>query len=1087
MSTRYNDLVDEWQSLSPDLSTAESPRLNTKIGLGLGFRLRLVFIVSELPAKQLAPQAALDEATFNRAVSRGDGDRAARTKAAKPLADFAYRLWESTLQSNGITRQRFVEHFTTGTFNGPNAPRDFVLFLQKGWHQIKNVDTFLKDVINIPFVRNSREPELERIEAFLKRQDLKPILVVHQKSMDFGLTALAVELCTRMIPADKKLQLRPYCYIPVARNPGRPVRMKLHDIVGALDAFYSGREVDPNDIPESPNQLRRAAQRIRESMAYRPAILIFDGCRDVGPELSNLNAYVADDPLREVLSLILSPFLAPSTIDPNVFYETRAIVLADGELRGLDPMLANPLPLPRPPDTDMKALATAQIGAQAHKAIAALGHWDQFTNEAVLFLADALISTGDFDKNGAFDAEYFLEHNNPLTPTRLMSSLATSLVKKGPSIDLCVLRLAALSHSGIRLATLVRILNQLTDIWPDGRAVGGLTGPIPVSKVASSIEALRGVLIETDGEFIPSLDSEPHPFEFLDAPLNYELSDESFKKRIRTFEVKNAEIRTAIERQLVNGDPQSAAVLHRLLSEECIRQHTIMQRYRTHDDGPDHRVMRRLVQALYHGFKSISYDRDSGVAFEHILTAVSADPVAAFRRLFATYYLTHMEAPPHLEFSRVFGGDRIKTDLLLTALRLGGERTDYRAIEFCNDNELTHELLVALALSSFHANDLPTTNSVIDAGRRVLEKREKKSVTDQLKTLRSLIKIQIDTSILEDTLDQYQQAFEKCGEALDSAELFSRTAVSSVADRFISSAEGKPLGEFVERELIALERRIASDCPAWRLGTWSDLLCRWAEIIATRAEARDHATAAKPMLTAFVHFLFAERLRRKAFFVEPLGRYHVIDGHATRVFVRVCLWLAKRINENAATSLSIPHDHALRQSEDNWVFLTQQARRHIDILTRYFARYPAESASLLILEAAYVGVMSGKNATSRGPELAFNCLQKAQRHLILAPHRARVQLRHLLERTKVLRRLAWLSLERQDGNFQRYVNAAAYDAVRFSILARSYGFGFWSKLADRQRGKVEELWTNKKDGVKQLLKDRYPKLVDIGPEGQLKI
>jgi hypothetical protein len=196
-------------------------------------------------------------------------------------------------------------------------------------------------------------------------------------------------------------------------------------------------------------------------------------------------------------------------------------------------------------------------------------------------------------------------------------------------------------------------------------------------------------------------------------------------------------------------------------------------------------------------------------------------------------------------------------------------------------------------------------------------------------------------------------------------------------------------------------------------------------------------------------------LRRGAFDVDPLGRAYIANGRSTRVFVRVALQLVKA--HGLAANLARGDDDSGRPSLAGFpseTFFVRQANRHIDIVTRYFARYPGEMVSVNMMRAQFHRTIGHGRVSALHDALAK--LDEADSMMWAARDRQRVRMRLLLERSKIWRSLALYS--KNDSMKQiLYYECAQHDWEVLEGISNNLAIPIWKTLTEEARRKLDQL------------------------------
>jgi hypothetical protein len=910
--------------------------------------------------------------------------------------------------------------------------------------------------------RLAEPPErMTGIMEFLRRADVRPVKVVHQAGMTEGLRALASHIVHKALLDDPKLRERDVCYLPVNRDPRTQERITFPKLVASLHAFYcTSRSKAPGiETPQEIEALRQALKEIREAMLIRPAILIFDGHSALRGATPELRAVVADDALTALLREVLHPVVEHGESPGNAtrFYENRFLILADHPVAGLDALSDPPLLLPPLPVERIEEVLRTQ-GRNHVTLLRALYAGGQFQSDSALALADTVISLRPRSPDTATPVTEGLT-----SPRYAYAALASHLAKTAP-VALFALRMVAITEGGLRHVTLVRLVDQWRMLARGYLKDEAFQLPrLSLTQVRSTLETLKPLLFEGPDETVPGLDDagpgpgraiEPYPF------LDEEAGDPELtqEERLRAFDIRSSELRESIIGELV-GHPEGAeaiVLMHRLLAEEALRQQTQIMRHAEWRGAADVRYYRRLLQTLFHGYASLGLGPRKPAPMSALApTVLPALPASAYKRLHAVFFRALLEHPPHFDLSRSLGRDRVKTELLLLAMNADrhprqiwsslyadGGAFGVRSPAYLQDGSQTSrsiavDQLLSLARSAYQTDQLELAEvAQRDAEQMLLSDAgsgDPGEVNDNKLRAR---KIFLDIKIQRDPLTQstaIEQALRDSG--FDEPKL---AALRVWQDRLNVLADPAEVEKALHDETDAFVREHCGTFSAGDLANWSDMLCRLGEVAVIDADRRLHPsgdTAADGRLllqrdqarfSAFKVFYAAERIRREAFNRDPLGRSYVVNGHSTRVLVRCALQLVRALSRPGADGL--PMQISGLPSRRYFIML---ARRHLDLATRYAARYPSERPSLLCLEASFTRSVGGFDPAKL--HAALKLLHEADMLMFTTPDRVRVRRRLLLERAKVARALAGATAASTDmsirGNRVKWWKFAVVDVV----------------------------------------------------------
>jgi len=520
------------------------------------------------------------------------------------------------------------------------------------------------------FAEAGRANEIAAVRTFLDarkgREGKPPILVVHADGMARGLTALASDVIH-----SGEFDTSPICYLPVSRMAAMPDIVDAPRLVGWLHNFYHGRPTSDEAGPQgaaSEAGFIEMVDDIRREMARKPAIIILDGHVDRAGSTSALRNLIVDDPVAGVLDLLVQPHggSVSDPVDISTFENTCFLVLADGPSLSLSPYCSERIRLPSPRlDDTLRFVEESDVQGRLffdqHDAVAEFCRRTGSADELEMHLVDVMaaldIPIGDIPGG---------------QPEVLVSRFLDFLRRQNTRAYL-ILTWLALTPGGLRHASLHRLLRRWARIYPPGKATYKAFGssPTTVEKDVSDMEGwLDGLFILVEDRTLPATVLRDHRLEDLDAEPTSPISDPKDSSR-QTITFRLPKMRRLFLEGILRDEEAHDAVgaMHFLLSEESLRQHTMLMRHADRMDFSSMRANRRLAQALYHGFLSLrALDETREIVAKSVPCVMPAPRQRAFMRLYAVFYRNLLEAPPHWEVSRVMSAEAVKCDLLLLAL-----------------------------------------------------------------------------------------------------------------------------------------------------------------------------------------------------------------------------------------------------------------------------------------------------------------------------------------------------------------------------------------------------------------------------------
>lgn len=882
----------------------------------------------------------------------------------------------------------------------------------------------------VEYYGDGRKPAEKKILAFLNNnQSVTPLLVVRQGGMTDGLRAMATRAVE--LSRSKEGPRYPICYIPVGRDPADGTRNTFDDLLSHLAAFYRSEPLQGARRPSSPEERRRWIEYVRMAMAAHPSVLLFGVYARPQSTVPDLAEFNDDDSLVRLINELVHPRIPLDGYpgDASKFCKTKIVVFADGGFPAPGFLPVEVVDAPYPPDGRLEAIFRER-GLSDPTRLAKLGaKWSEMKSDTAVLVADFLFSHG-------------VEVETTGGSTEALVGVLVETLKEEDPLALISLRFVALAGCSLRETTLERLLGRLRQTLDPSTDRHWLLGDVSLSGISNSIAKLEGLIAKgEDAETIIHRD-----------PV--------FADDTKTsIDCQTHELRRRLVDNLNHTEPtRLVARMHRLIAEESLAQHTAAQRYATPTDSLEPRQYRWLCRALYHGFLSVQNGPEIQDLSLHDIRprVLPTDNAEAYKRLYAVFVRNLLDGRPHWDFTRTVGRDRTKLDIAVlasspnTARIKAGQHYLIESRESADISTMLFQLeqYCSIARSAYHTHEIEKAKSGIESGSSLIDLIKNEKIEYQwrkhlFRLQLILAKCDLDIEMLERSEHYPHKVKESANRSLnifgfESTAWLPRLDVVAIKELDLPKS---PVDKFVAD--------ITKGASAEAVAGWSDLLCRRAEIEVLGVEAQKAPVDGLAEYTrAFVYYFAAERLKRRAFQLAPFDRYYVPNGHSTRVMIRTALRLVRI------------HDQSNEATADR-EFLVHQARRHIDLLTRYYARYSTERASLLILEATFQRVVEGR------PEVAFQLLSLADEAMFATVDRPRVRLRLTLERGKALRELARAhadsrtpfdsqeSLELERRPAVAYFNeAATLEAHRLKEMATRSGIPFWETLADKAMNAV---------------------------------
>ncbi|MBN8890174.1 MAG: hypothetical protein BGP12_00100 [Rhodospirillales bacterium 70-18] len=927
--------------------------------------------------------------------------------AARALAELA-----------GDNAPRAVEPFLTQPFGGHDAPTRLSDWLAGTPRPsaLATGDGLIKAILADPTYQYFADPARGSLPD-LVRQHLGgaearwPVFCIPSKdNIPNGLTALAAELWR----TEQRQDVRPWCYIPVARGRPGAGDTSLPAIVARLEAFYRNEDLSGATPCATEAETAAAIARIRAHIAVTPAVLVFDGCNFDGGCRPHLTRYLRDEPVVPLLWRLLQPLRSEEMLvhDPAVFTRTRVIVLGDNDLAPLLPTLcrtSQPLAAPTRQGSVTGTLRKTLVEPELQEAFGQVSPQLLMTETMVwLMRAQAVLARAD----GA-SARNTLRALAATTPGRadLCAALVARLRRRGdaawPALAFCVL-----SPTELRVKTLYRLLHRWYLLFrPDP-----LTAPEAAVTLVTS--ALQGVLVQCHGETIAHLYSDDLEAEYDAATWG---TPPPAPGRADALDIADPAVRADLQRAM-QATPHARAELaamHFVLAEMSLQQHGLLVRSAPTGEHASAAFYRRLGQAILHGVLSVHHWPQLAERSHHAPTALPLPLGERLRALYWEHYRAGLEQAPAWAMSRTFGLDTVKAELcqlFLDAITvLGAQRTLADVAREVRE----HQIRAALRRGDF--NSLSAHLQALPGAER--DRAPYAKVTADWYTL----------------TEGYGVAIALCGARLKTLGDFGLRAPAPLTEHAV-----------LEDAVAAEVRRLASDDTPLRsvvarphgrriLAEIVDVIERLACVSAYDADGTAHGDAtlaAQRFGTAYYYFRVSQNLPA-AVAAAGSPTDPQISAATARVFVRVALKLGRHFERTGDAG-----------SQGDAFYL--QARQHADRLWRNVYRHPMEHVQLLIIESSLARIHA------HAPWLALKWLARAEATMPSPDSRPRFWIRLLHERIKVLRAIAELQLTGPSLR-ANIIKAACQDVGRMYDLADQFGTKHLVHLAELQREKLAML------------------------------
>lgn len=1033
-----------------------------------------------------------------------DAMRRVAAQASRPmhLAQFSSALMSrfmatwlaEVLEIPSDRRETLAELLFTRGFKGFRAVEDYLEWIKFG-QVVTSVDDHLPK--NAQFYNSrSRAKLVEELDKRLGPGDGAMLVNPFQENMPNGLTALARTLINhqRQLP-----DYRPYLYLPLRSMSPNHNAPSYPKILGSLKAFFEGGNV--LQAPEVPDdEANEVIQLIRHRMCQFPATIILDGYanRDAGSgadELLALTRAIRDDQIVALLARLLDPPLShggDEAMNLRTFLRNRIVLLSDrpveGELRGAV-SIAVPLP-----EADPEMLEKVLLGQRLRNK-KTVAEWmsgrlfRESQSEAVMHVLDAIIDlervAAHLDKRTWSKSLHLTKQaieavigansgrSRRPTPTEVLRSCTNFLLDRLSTIypaAYSVLELIALTPDGLRPDTLERLIHAGGRTrYPDCDGNSGepaeLLADLGVgSDLFAHIKRVGGAVVtarRTDR--IPGLDDDSHAWEFSvtkasgfrrpnEAPVAMDFRFPDFRDVLLARIDKDHFVK-------------KVQPLMRLLSEDALTQATVA--FRHHDHTASVRSFRRMLSCLYHGFQSLPLKEDGGLGTLNLQSpefGIPEKPNEAWDWLFWFAYRRIIERPPAWSLTRHFGQDRLKQDIL----RLGNapwlawpqhlrpeSANEHRGVveaRASTSPRIRSDYYLSASQASFALGEMNAARSALLASTSDRDWQNKPKLSKRM----------MDIALLE---EDERTLF-------DVEKWFVAAVSGSQAIRHYLSEVPKELSRHVSELNFAPVVRItlAGDAVNQlvdifgpdedKLSQISGVLFRLGEHYAIKGDTQNAVVrlqemayplsngdapfsigAYEPVMRHFcrsmMFFRLAEALRLRVFSNDPTGQNFFASGHSARQMIRVGLKLEQQARRIAGS----PQTHG---------FFARRSRHMANVLARHLFRFPRERASMLILEATMVRLLSTDANRALGLLSARRILDRAEPVVLGLGDRTRVRMRFALERVKIHRRMAKDLVAAGDVRAHGFFDLARADVELLAELNKEADLLLWHHLIKMQ-------------------------------------
>ncbi|MDR5768085.1 MULTISPECIES: hypothetical protein [unclassified Caballeronia] len=921
-------------------------------------------------------------------------------------------------------------------FSSFDAPRRFIEWLRTG---APSPSTNFQLLRRTEFYRNAkRDRFIEQLISELPVDDpYKPLLVVEAPNSLNGLTAFAGRL--QELAYESKLPFNTsVLYIRANRFEAEDCHKSLAYYVGVILSWLDGKDVRSPPPFRSRLGIYEGMARIRRAMSIHRLLFIVDGMESDRGAFEDVLNIINDNPINELISNLVTPATQDVTLASQVralevpATLSRVLILSGGRwnkysgiirFKGMLPPISREVV---PPVLREHGFANPDLVTEV------LGN--SLCPETEAALLDVLVSIDGGHGLTAQQRErarLAATTGSPVGRMELFKLAKTLLAEKDP-FALLMARFVALCPGGLRYSTMTRCLRDFSSPlcaqWDTATLMerfNAASKQYPMLFVTGDDE-----IVESDTFLLGRQQWET------DGPRtanDNRLDDESgVRWREPSIDIRFAEVRELLVADIIQADINLWFRIHHLFAEESLDQWTDSVRIAAPAELSSIGLHRRLIQAVWHGLQSISFDEEPQVERTELRARRSSFPISPDKRyIYIVTYLMRrcLEGDEEWLLARGFARHRLRV-CLLAAANSPEKVRDYLAQQYlhrpCSCNETTttgtehleswHGYFDRFAIQRpvvcrlrrvntlgpeektrlFADHLISLGRAALDSGHGVLAKKTL-STLDDLNALSPLATYSSDLAISRNklSLDQLEYA-DQAMDALDqmSEQLVDFGLPNDFPAREIFAPYDYPAAPF---PFAALVEKAGGDAQTFRDRSKRDrlpqcvsILLRYAEALALKADAipgesnlhRNRLQYPAFLQAAYVYF-FAERLRLILRYDSPSSGD--LSAKPTRYQVRVSLKLSGlcyTATRAVGAGGTTPEWRAAAQSF--WL----QAEHGADIYTRRFFRYDYDRAYMNVLGASF----ERKRASmirlfndSIGVEQATNvCFARAFKHLQIA-------------------------------------------------------------------------------------------------------
>jgi hypothetical protein len=1054
--------TDAWTKamLAGQAAAGEDPRFlyDRKLGLGLRLRIRgLVAWVHSVVSEPGAGAGAVDRerhaaalfgregVTVRRYLALNQDFPLSKDKLEKALAVAAGQAVtiirshlgpDAGVRSGRLTPQAVRQLVLHTPYVDPDAYSQYFRDLRRLSAHSRTVDrTLLPEPEGAHahgfLLTPARQAEVDSLLQLIRSSEPvpSPLIPVYAIGMPPALSELARHLIVQLTQdahGPDILYLPASSHIPPYRAIDYPT------LLTWVDAFLHPALYASSEEPETPlrlasvevsdarHQIREMVDRVRRTLAVRPIILLVDNVDQAFSQEPELLAAVTGAPVLRLLKQLLyvdaDELLIHHSSPTHGLDRSRLVVFvsAEQEVEEFNHITAiRPIKI-SPPDRDGLVQLAAQFKNKGHVVERIqYGEWRQHA----LLLRDFL-ATLDPTSDATQPREFF-----------------EALHRRSASWA-CAVAFLALTDDGLRQGTLCRFLARWSAMTGSLQRMGEAEAAEALSQLRRELPALvAGVAADHPAARVQWAGFDRGPSE-----QRLFIADVGLKTQLREHleEIPDC-----------HYTPEERGLMHWLIAEEAILQHTRNLRQSMWQDSESLELQRRLIQGLKHGFKAAAWGFDSQ-ALRHLADrTLPRDPREFFVRLWAIYYRDVVEAPPKYRLARVLQANEVKRDLLRLArgayAKVSQPGAGHSGLGDDALFSIARDLAVASARAAYDAGDLgeavalsydstsPPHGLRLKVSFAMLDDKWREQVKAAgawgrdsaafppsargidvpradggVKNCRlSLFKIFVDALLahgLDDSIQQARSAVDKwlVDELGDEARRVLDAFAKYVRGKLVAPDDGPVVLAQMMKALLGFGTDAGGDGVddptglAAAISQWSaegklagvtDVLLRKAEITAMGMfrQASRRLEEIEGLIDAYILYRLSETLRRALFLRDPLMGSARPSGQPTAVFIRVCFELH---------GLMMRSDCAAKLLWAPKDYFLDEAGRAVEALTLFSGSLPRERPAVLVLEAVLVRKRTGYWRH------ALHLLAKADRYLIEGGPNLRIRLGMLAARVE---------------------------------------------------------------------------------------